>query len=260
MFLWKCYHNSIPVKNVLAQRGIQIPPFCDLCHDKLETIGHVLRDCTTAQVFWTESNRPDEMSYTAGMEVMDWIRVNVQCNVLAKGKSYPWAQFFLFGIWQLWLTRNKRLFQSSHTSRDLFKIVEAQVYEFWFCVLDHGSSRSTSTNAVRWVKPPVSWAKLNTNGAIQGTLGLAGCGGLIRDWQGNWISGFARAVRLTPSLAAELWAVCDGLYRCCALSLEAVQVEIDASVVISLLSQTSHTNGEFSSLIDDCRSLMKNIP
>ena len=59
--------------------------------------------------------------------------------------------------------------------------MEAQVYEFWFCVLDHGSSRSTSTIAVRWVKPPVSWAKLNTDGAVQGTVGLAGCGGLIRD-------------------------------------------------------------------------------
>jgi len=39
-----------------------------------------------------------------------------------------------------------------------------------------------------------------------------------------------------------------------------VQVEVDTLVVISLLSQTTHTNGEFSSLVDDYRSLMKNIP
>ena len=106
----------------------------------------------------------------------------------------------------------------------------------------------------------MSWVKLNTNGSVQGNLGLAGCGGLLRDWHGNWISGFARAVGLTSSLAAELWAIHDGLYRCCALSLEAVQVEVDASVVISLLSQTTHTNREFSSLVNDSRSLMKNIP
>ena len=55
-------------------------------------------------------------------------------------------------------------------------------------------------------------------------------------------------------------AVRDGLYWCCALLLKAVQVEVDASVVISLLSQTTHTNREFSSLVNDCRSLMKNIP
>lgn len=88
MFLWKCYHNSIPVKTVLAQRGIQLSLTCDMCHGKLETISHVLRDCTTARVFWAESNWPDEIHHTFGMEVMDWIKVNTRCNVLAKGKSY----------------------------------------------------------------------------------------------------------------------------------------------------------------------------
>ena len=106
----------------------------------------------------------------------------------------------------------------------------------------------------------MSWVKLNTDGSTQGNLGLAGCGGLLRDCHGNWISSFARAIGLTSSLAAELWAVRDGLTRCCALSLEAVQVEVDALVVISLLLQATHTNGEFSSLVDDCKHLMTNIP
>ena len=106
----------------------------------------------------------------------------------------------------------------------------------------------------------MSWVKLNTDGSTQGNLGLAGCGGLLRDCHGNWISSFARAIGLTSSLAAELWAVRDGLTRCRALSLEAVQVEVDALVVISLLLQATHTNGEFSSLVDDCKHLMTNIP
>ncbi|KAK7829755.1 piezo-type mechanosensitive ion channel like protein [Quercus suber] len=89
--------------------------------------------------------------------------------------------------------------------------------------------------------------------------GLAGCGGLLRDCHGNWISGFARAIGHTSSLAAELWAIRDGLTRCCHLSLQAVVVEVDASVAVSLLSQDVQTNGEFSSLIDDCRNLMKSI-
>ena len=185
MFLWKCYHYSIPVKNVLAQRGIQIPPYCDMCHDKPETIGHVSRDCIAAQEFWGESNWPNEMCYTLGMEVMDWIKENVCCNVLAKGKSYSWAHFFLFGIWHLWLSRNKRLFQPPQTPQSQFKIVEAMVYEFWFCVRDHASPRPTSTIVVGWVKPPVSWVKLNMNDSTQGNSGLAGCGGLLRDCYGN---------------------------------------------------------------------------
>ena len=62
------------------------------------------------------------------------------------------------------------------------------------------------------------------------------------------------------SIVAELKAVRDGLTQCCNISLVAVEVEIDASVAVFLLSQATHTNGEFSSLIDDRRNLMKNIP
>ena len=101
--------------------------------------------------------------------------------------------------------------------------------------------------------------KLNTDGLVKGSPGIAGCGGLLRDYHGNRISCFARAIGITLSLVARLWAIRDGLARCYHLSLQAVEVEVDASVAISLLSQDVHTNGEFSSLIDDCRNLMKNI-
>ena len=74
------------------------------------------------------------------------------------------------------------------------------------------------------------------------------------------LTGFARAISLTSSLAAKLWAIRDGLTQCYTLSLEVVQVEVDASAVISLLSQVTHANGEFSLLIDDCKNLMESIP
>ena len=259
MFLWKCYHNSIPVKSILAQRGIQISPTCDICQDQPETISHVLRECKAAQEFWAGANRPDELAHMSGLEVMEWIKANACCKVPAKGKDYPWAYFFLFGIWQLWLRRNKVMFQPSQSHQNLYNLVEAQVLEFWFCVIDHVEPRSRSVVAVRWTKPPENWVKLNTDGSVKGSPGIAGCGGLLRDCHGNWISGVARAIGITSSLAAELWAIRDGLTRCCHLSLQAVEVEVDASVAISLLSQDAHSNVEFSSLIDDCRSLMKNI-
>ena len=52
----------------------------------------------------------------------------------------------------------------------------------------------------------------------------------------------------------------DGLARCCSLSIATMEIDIDVFVAISLLSHSTSTNGELSSLIDDCRSLMKNIP
>nr|POE45886.1 hypothetical protein CFP56_40924 [Quercus suber] len=106
-----------------------------------------------------------------------------------------------------------------------------------------------------WKLGKIKYGRFNS-----GHPGPAGCGGLICDYHGNWLTAFARAVGITSSLVAELWAIRDGLTRCCALSLEVVLVEVDASVVIPLVSQANHANGEFSSLIDDCRNLWASIP
>nr|POE88640.1 putative ribonuclease h protein [Quercus suber] len=148
MFLWKCYHNSILVKTTLAQRGIPLSPTCDMCHDQPETTSHVLRDCKTARDFWAESNWPNEVLHTFDLEVLDWIKANACYKVLAKGRSYPWSHFFLLGIWHLWLNRNKLMFQPLQSHQNLYKLVEAQVYEFWFCVHDHVEPRRRAVIAV----------------------------------------------------------------------------------------------------------------
>lgn len=51
-FIWQCIHQSIPVRSVLASRGMNIPEMCPLCSDGPETIAHALRDCREAQHFW----------------------------------------------------------------------------------------------------------------------------------------------------------------------------------------------------------------
>ena len=49
--------------------------------------------------------------------------------------------------------------------------------------------------------------KLNTDGLSIGNLGMAGCGGMIRDDCGCWIAGFSRRIGITNSFVAE----CGGL-------------------------------------------------
>lgn len=139
---------------------------CDLYCDQTETLSHVLRDYKTAQEFWAESTKLVEMHHSFGLEIMEWNRINARCLVPAMGKSYPWAQFFLFGIWHLWIHRNKRVFQPSHTSLNLCKLVKSQVYEFWLCVLDQAIPKSGAVVDVGWVKPSINWAKLNIDGSV----------------------------------------------------------------------------------------------
>lgn len=44
-FLWLCAHNSIMVKDVLANCGIDLSPFCPKCGADHESITHLLHKC-----------------------------------------------------------------------------------------------------------------------------------------------------------------------------------------------------------------------
>ncbi|KAL0443394.1 UNVERIFIED_CONTAM: putative ribonuclease H protein [Sesamum latifolium] len=43
---------------------------------------------------------------------------------------------------------------------------------------------------IYWLKPEPGWVKLNTNGASKGNPGLAGAGGIVRDYEGKVILAF----------------------------------------------------------------------
>jgi len=49
-FLWLCFHSSIPVRDVLAARGINCDRVCLVCNCQDETIVPLPRDCEVAQV------------------------------------------------------------------------------------------------------------------------------------------------------------------------------------------------------------------
>ena len=49
--LWKCFHRSQPIKDVLFCRNIVESPVCDICHEESKTILHVLRDCSISRRF-----------------------------------------------------------------------------------------------------------------------------------------------------------------------------------------------------------------
>lgn len=113
---------------------------------------------------------------------------------------------------------------------------------------------------VKRSKPAEGWLKLNTNGSVISTSGLSGCGGLLRDRAGQWIVGFAKSINVNSSIAAELWALREGLIFCVERGTHAVEIELDASAAISLLvANNVNTNGDLSGLVDDCRLLLPQV-
>ena len=235
-FLWKCAHHSLPVKTTLVRRRIIEAPICDICLNSDETILHVLRDCRVAHQFWLDSGLAPSNPFFLGDIDMDWLRSNACNTSKIPGKCFTWNYFFLFGIWQLWIQRNKSIFQVSNPTPLLFSVVENLVLEFFYCVLQPPVCRSKVVKHVRWEKPNQNFFKLNTDGSASINSGFAGGGGLIRNSAGDWVMGFMRNIGCTGSAAAQLWALRDGLSLCVQLQLHAVEIELDAQVIIFYLS------------------------
>ena len=42
-------------------------------------------------------------------------------------------------------------------------------------------------------------------------LGMAGCGGVVRNEEGQWVAGFSNRIGITSSFAAEVWGLREGL-------------------------------------------------
>ena len=100
---------------------------------------------------------------------------------------------------------------------------------------------------------------MNTDGAARGNPGRAGCGGLIRSENRDWLGGFSRSIGCTSSFMAELWGLRDGLNLCYEMHLSAVDVQLDAKAVVQLLANSSSANICALPLLDDCRHLISQI-
>lgn len=97
--------------------------------------------------------------------------------------------------------------------------------------------------------------KLNTDGCAASSPGQAGCGGIVRDRDGSWVSGFSRRIGITNSFVEELWGLRDGLILCNNLNIIFLLVELDTKDVVDILNRSNYVNNVVSTILDDCRLL-----
>ena len=193
------------------------------------------------------------------MNIEDWLCTNCASN-LASTSGISWGIIFPFGVWSLWLQRNKVVFGNNPSHKPLMTETIAKVAEFAFLGAHTKARCSLTTIQVQWYAPPDNWFKSNSDGSSMGNLGRAGGEGLIRDSKGEWVSGYARAIGFSTSVAAELWAFCDGINLCIDLNLENVIIELDAKLVVDLLMKDERSSNGNEVIIAYCKEGLKRIP
>ena len=109
-------------------------------------------------------------------------------------------------------------------------------------------------------RPVRGWFKLNTDDSSLGNPGAAGGEVVLCSDSGAWINAFSRNIGITTSFLAELWTLRDGQIMCLNLKINALEVELDAKVVVELMNSTCMSNATNSSLVADCRLLLSQVP
>ena len=173
--------------------------------------------------------------------------------------SVPWHTLFSFGIWTIWIHCNKVVFQNQAPSPSIHQEVIQRAVEFFFCAQGNSLYKPRILKMVRWERPYRGWYKLNTDGSALGNPGIAGGCSVLRDDAGLWVNDFARQIGHTTSFLAELWALRDGLTMCLDLNINALEIDLDAKVVVDLMDNSGSSNASNSSIVADCRLLISRI-
>jgi hypothetical protein len=115
IFCWQLAHNKILTGDNLNKRGFSGPFRCALCNNSLENSEHLFLNCNfTRQVMncMYKELAPNVANPTNTRSLLGkWAK---QYKGSLKGKqkfSIVWKASIKFVCWQIWLTRNKKIFK-----------------------------------------------------------------------------------------------------------------------------------------------------
>ncbi|KAK2382454.1 TMV resistance protein N [Trifolium repens] len=187
-------------------------PWCNHCMDIVEDTMHVLRDCPLAKGVWCNllNATARDSFYNSNLE--DWICMNLHKD-LGKVTDVRWGNVWAIDCHVLWLWRNRECHGDT-------RVRPTQLWQTILNMVQQYQQADTNNIAllahhkvevpIGWNRPEGDWIKLNTDGASRRN-NSAGCGGLLRNSNGQWLGGFSRHLGTCNAYIAELWGVLDGL-------------------------------------------------
>ena len=144
--------------------------------------------------------------------LQEWLQHNATTVDVVLPHQLPWRIYFPFLCWNLWLSRNDKIF--NHQSKSQNSIIHSVVQmacEFHFLAGLISWVQEKILHHISWRMPPAPYIKLNTDCSTIGNPGLAGVGGILRNHMGNWLAGFSLHLGIASNNTAELAVVRQGL-------------------------------------------------
>ena len=108
--------DRLPTITFLTIRRPNLDAHCPWCH-YLETTIHILRDCPWAREVWSQSPGILPLSFFH-QTLQEWLQHNATTVDVVLPHQLPWRIYFPFLCWNLWLSRNDRIFNHQSISQN----------------------------------------------------------------------------------------------------------------------------------------------
>ncbi|KAE8676202.1 Inactive leucine-rich repeat receptor-like serine/threonine-protein kinase [Hibiscus syriacus] len=99
-----------------------------------------------------------------------------------------------------------------------------------------------SATIQHWRPPLTDFNELNTDGAVNPLTTEASGGGIFRNSEGKWITGFCRSFGRCSILHAELWAVLDDLNVAWRRGFNRIEMEMDNQEAVRILNDPGQSH------------------
>nr|GMC63228.1 ribonuclease H [Ipomoea batatas] len=97
---------------------------------------------------------------------------------------------------------------------------------------------------------------LNVDGSLDAE-GTAGCGGALRNHNGEWLGGFMQAFHTTHAIEAEVWAIVKGLEWAWKKDVRHLIIQSDSKEAVDWINGRDTPRGHIQMLVEEGHSWMK---
>ena len=244
LFIWKALHGALPVGEALKARGINTNGQCKRCNLP-ESIDHLLFHCDFASQVWESAPVSPSIEYSGSIDLRsNWSsfcsRKNLPPTGISTGALAPWI------IWQLWLARNKLVFEGKIIT------VEETISRATACAREWISSQIqlSATKQALPPRPPLHDCVLvRTDAAWNENLKIAGLGWTTNREERVFQSS-TTAQHVESPLAAEGLAMREALLKCREIGLPKLRCESDSAILIKAINLRSPLVGLYGILAD----------
>ncbi|XP_055962061.1 uncharacterized protein LOC130015619 [Mercurialis annua] len=253
MLCWRLFHMRIPTDDMLRKAGITLVSVCRFCYACDESITHIFIQCPFAVQIWNAVESLFMVKLDRSSSPLH-LFTSSRRHSFGSQVSALFSAAIISSFWTIWKFRNDctyenitpnisfclRLIWKAIKEVDIFRVgysrnSQSELHVLKLLNIKRYIPKAPCIIEVSWKPPPSNWMKVNTDGAALGAPGLAGAGGIFRNYRGFVQRCFAIPLGICFAYEAEMVAVIYAIQEAWRVGWNNIWIECDSLVIVNAI-------------------------